>query len=357
MNVGSGDNIFINNCELIVSVNGTTPYTISGETTAKVWIEGVQPANYVKRHYEIAPVLSEATTSGKITLYFTDQEFVDYNNRTTTVRKNADVVIKLPVSTDNSTDMATNKASLKIIKIGGVSSNGTGLLNTYTGSTTTIDPIDSDIIWNATANRWEVSFVTVGFSGFFVEASVANPLPVNLVSFTAKPIDNDISLNWETSAEINLSHFEIEHSLNGVSFVKIHSSLAKNIHENLIKYQFLDENVPAGIHYYRLKMIDLDGDFKYSKILAINISESDDFVGQFYENPSFGNSKINIETTANKNWTIQIVDISGKLIKSENVTFETGLNVYQLLIENQGVNFVIFNNGKTNYVRKVIVIK
>jgi surface protein len=142
---------------LLTFVNPVAPNAISGNTTAKVWIETLQPAQFVKRHYEITPATNTTTAKGKVTLYFTQQEFTDFN---------AVNVSKLPTG---STD-AVGISNLILEKRPGSSSDGTGLPNTYTGTPVTIDPADAAIVWNSTLNRWEVSFDVVGFGGFFLKS-------------------------------------------------------------------------------------------------------------------------------------------------------------------------------------------
>jgi hypothetical protein len=57
--------------------NGASP--VSGSTKATVWIQTIQPPEFVKRHYEIAPAINPASATAKVTLYFTQAEFNDFN--------------------------------------------------------------------------------------------------------------------------------------------------------------------------------------------------------------------------------------------------------------------------------------
>jgi ELWxxDGT repeat protein len=147
---------------LISSVDATGTFPIAGTINSKAWIEATQPSNpnaiFVKRHFEITPATNASTATGMVTLYFTQQDFDDFNAVST---------VDLPTGTAD----ATGKANLLIEKRSGVSNDGSGLPQSYTGTTETIDPVDTDIVWNSTANRWEVSFNTTGFSGFFVKTA------------------------------------------------------------------------------------------------------------------------------------------------------------------------------------------
>ncbi len=186
--VGTGIAPFVNtNCRIIATVAATGASPISGSTTAKVWVQTTQPTGHVKRHHEIAPTANAATATGKVTLYFTQAEFDDFNAVSAT---------DLPA---NSGDDA-GKAALRIKRYTGTSSNGSGAENTYTGTPTTIDPTDTDIVWNAGLSRWEVSFDAVGFGGFFVVANVVQ-LPTLTVSTTTTPLTAFTACANTTSAE------------------------------------------------------------------------------------------------------------------------------------------------------------
>jgi gliding motility-associated-like protein len=161
---------FNNNCTLIcnLSPDGTQP--VAGIMTGKVWIENnILLSNdrpYIQRHYEIAPELNAAAATGKVNLYFTQAEFDAYNAGAKVVDG---VYLPLPV---NAAD-AVNKQNLRIVYAKGVSSNNSGLLNTY-GDTTVIIP--AVVEWDAANSWWKVSFAAEGLGGFFV-TSLKVPVP------------------------------------------------------------------------------------------------------------------------------------------------------------------------------------
>ncbi len=171
----------INN--LVTSINSTGSTPVNGNINSRVWVELTQPINYAKRHYEIIPDNNPTGATGKITLYFTQLEFTNFNAINT---------IKLPI---NGTDAANNKANLLIEKRTGVSSNGTGLPISYptTAAPVTINPADADIFYNSLYSRWEVSFNVTGFGAFFVKTTAAI-LP-NIYTFTGSG-DWNITSNW-----------------------------------------------------------------------------------------------------------------------------------------------------------------
>lgn len=94
------------------------------------------------------------------------------------------------------------------------------------------------------------------------------PLPITLVSFKGNQNGNAIHLNWKVADEINLSHYELEQSTNGINFTKIATIAAGKT-----LYSFIDKNISyfSNKYYYRLKIVDSDGKFSYSIIVSIII--------------------------------------------------------------------------------------
>ncbi|WP_461485065.1 FG-GAP repeat protein, partial [Pedobacter sp.] len=111
-------------------------------TTAKVWKQATEQTSegklYLSRNYQITPTTNAATSTGTVTLYFNQQEFLDFNANPA---KTAD----FPT---NPTDLQ-GIANLRILKISGSSSDNSGLVNTYSGTQLVINPDYDKIVWNA----------------------------------------------------------------------------------------------------------------------------------------------------------------------------------------------------------------
>ncbi len=126
-----------------------------------------------------------------------------------------------------------------------------------------------------------------------------DPLPVELTSFSAAVIGKDVKLNWNTATEINNYGFEVER----MSTVKGQTSdewqkigfVNGNGNSNSPKsYSFVDEQVIACKYSYRLKQIDNDGQFEYSKPVEVDVSGADKFkLTQNYPNPFNPTTAIN----------------------------------------------------------------
>lgn len=184
---------------------------------------------------------------------------------------------------------------------------------------------------------------------------IANaPLPVSLVSFEASKTMKGNELVWKTSNEINFSHFEVERSVDTKAFSQIGKVLSSNSKENS-GYNYIDESV-FGQLYYRLKLVDLDGSFNYSKIIFVNNDPVNDLVGNFYPNPTIGNEvNINIIATIESKVTISAIDISGKLINSKVENVQKGENLINVKIPQSTKGALIYKIevGDKTYFRRL----
>ncbi|MGN6421251.1 MAG: T9SS type A sorting domain-containing protein [Pseudobacter sp.] len=147
------------------------------------------------------------------------------------------------------------------------------------------------------------------FSPFGV-GSTGSLLPLTLVSFTGKATAAGNTLQWVTTSEINVASFIIERSVNGADFSTTGNIQAKNA-SGQQQYQFIDTDVKTTT-YYRLKMIDKDGTFKYSPVIIINNAAT---TGQLsiYPNPLVG-AELNIKTSTTQKEDIMftITDATGR---------------------------------------------
>jgi hypothetical protein len=208
---------------------------------------------------------------------------------------------------------------------------------------------------------WEFApFDPVNFTptGTFTIAPTFTPLPVTLISFSGKATEKGNLLNWKTASEKNFSHFEVEKSPlttgGGIEKFEKIGQVAGNKGES---YEFLDNSSLTTHHsslFYRLRMLDLDGKYKYSKIIAIENNFEKNTVGQFYPNPSAGKSFVEITATQSGNWIISTFDLTGKILNTETKFLQKGLNKISVEKLGQGVNFVSFDNGKVSEIRKVV---
>jgi uncharacterized repeat protein (TIGR01451 family) len=184
-----------------------------------------------------------------------------------------------------------------------------------------------DIIKNSAGIYFDFNLpVQTNIEQTIIEA--LTPLPVKMLSFSASPGSGYILLKWSTTNEIDASHFEVEHSFDGASFSGIGIVSAVNNSSLTNQYQFTHSQNKTGNHFYRLKIVDLDGKFIYSKVLKLTIGKNDYDLFSITPNPAF--AKISI--TGNGITSITLYDIAGRLVftKNENAVLSTTLDISAL---------------------------
>ncbi len=172
--------------------------------------------------------------------------------------------------------------------------------------------------------------------------------PVSLIDFNATTKDNAIALSWQTAQEENNKGFEIEHSLNGRDFNKI--SFVKGFgNSNSIKsYNYYDFNAKDNTkNYYRLKQLDLDGNFTYSKIVLANKNDENTNI-KIYPNPLSNQLTIISNQSIIRN--ISIYNIYGQVVKQYNNTTDKTFDISNL--QNGTYVLMIDNVSKDKFVKQ-----
>jgi len=94
-------------------------------------------------------------------------------------------------------------------------------------------------------------------------------LPVKLVKFKGDLLDDRIGLSWMTTEETGSLNFEVERSGDMKEFISIGNIMAAGNSNAAKNYNFLDKSPLMGINYYRLKQVDLDGSFEFSRTISV----------------------------------------------------------------------------------------
>lgn len=191
---------------------------------------------------------------------------------------------------------------------------------------------------NVTAN----TFTLTGQNTEYNLGFSANPLPLSLLFFSGKSTENGNELTWQTTNETNFGHFEIQRSNDAKHFEKI-GEMKSNESNN---YEFSDNSQLATqnsqLIYYRLKMIDLDGKYTYSKI--INVQNENKSTFTVYPNPVIDNLNISASLKEAGNYQIKIMDEIGLVLNSQIRFLKVGQNQISISANSlqKGLYFIVF---------------
>ncbi|MEO6489289.1 MAG: DUF4082 domain-containing protein [Ferruginibacter sp.] len=347
-NIQAGGTTFSDgSCNIIAKVTPSGLAPISGMVNTCVVIDATvqvfQGNPYVQRHYDISPATNPASSTATITLYYTQQEFDNYN---------VDRGIQPALPTG-----PTDVLGISKVLITQYHGEGTAPGN-YSGNAELIDPADANIVWNSTASVWEVTFDVNGFSGFYLFTSITNtPLPIGLLSFSGRNNGNINLLAWSTSSEQNSSYFELQRSTDGINFVSTHQVTAAGNSSIQRNYSQPDDisGIRSQIFYYRLKLVDLSGIVKYSTIIKLRV----DGKGLNIEtspNPFAEYLRIQIEATHAESATLILTDMHGRKIAQKTVALQEGSNAVLLDKFNNVPSAVYFLNVTTDSFHETIKV-
>jgi hypothetical protein len=143
-------------------------------------------------------------------------------------------------------------------------------------------------------------------------------IPVELTTFTARQKGKHVQLNWNTATEVRNFGFEIERAMvNSQSLISSWTKIGfvegygnSNVPHD---YTFTDNTLPTnGKYIYRLKQVDTDGSFEYSKQVEVNVEIPNVFaLAQNYPNPFNPVTSISYQLAASSHVTLTIYDMLG----------------------------------------------
>jgi hypothetical protein len=159
----------------------------------------------------------------------------------------------------------------------------------------------------------------LGVKSLIYPGSVQSFLPGTLVNWTAKLDKNKVLLNWTTTIEKNSVHFTIEKSFNGVDFTDAAVLFAagnSNIRKQYAFTEKLSHN--AKNIYYRLKMVDMDDNIRYSDIRVVRDNTPENVKLEVYPNPAANDLKLTISSAwVNEKLLIEVYNINGVLVSAK----------------------------------------
>lgn len=185
-------------------------------------------------------------------------------------------------------------------------------------------------------------------------------LPITLVSFNARfqSEDGRIRLEWMTGSEINNDFFTIERSNDARNFEKIQTVKGAGNSREKLTYETYDENPLPGTSYYRLKQTDLDGQFTYHKLTAVENTNEPAFGFSLVPNPNNGRDlNLSLQGKTDGQLQVAIYGRMGQMIQEslESVTDGSRMNVHLSQGLQDGIYWVKVRQGNEVVTRKMMV--
>jgi hypothetical protein len=214
----------------------------------------------------------------------------------------------------------------------------TAELNSLTESTLQLfKSTDAGSTWTLGAGTLDATANTITLNGItdfsmWTAGSSTSPLPVELTSLTASVSGRDIALAWKTATEVNVSKFVVERSLNG-KWSTAGDVAAFGNSSSPRNYSFVDKNLAVGKYTYRLKMVDNDGTYEYSTIMATaEVSVPTEFsVAQNYPNPFNPGTMVSFELPNDAQVVVELYAVTGsKIATVSNSHLNAGYNSFYL---------------------------
>jgi len=231
------------------------------------------------------------------------------------------------------------------VSVGGTLSNNTyawykndGLIATNTGDssyTITSTGTYEVVVTNAVAKLLTL----------YSDSLVINALPLKLLNFTGALQNSNVKLQWQTTNEINTQSFVVEHGINGTTFTAIGTVAADDV-SGINDYAFTDTKPASGVNYYRLEMLDKDGNFTYSNIVNVNVGATA-FEFSVYPNPVVNATTVSFNEVVAGKYKLQITDVSGKILNTIEGVSTVGTNTVKIDCTNyaSGTYFITFSDG------------
>ena len=140
-------------------------------------------------------------------------------------------------------------------------------------------------------------------------------LPVEMLYFEARNMDDDAMLSWATASEENNDYFSVEHSTDGANFREVGKVDGAGSSTEQQVYQFLHDETVEGLNYYRLRQVDFNGSFEYSEVKVLTFGRTYDDVISI--RPTIGKSLVTLVTsqTFSSNANVLVFNTTGKLVK------------------------------------------
>jgi trimeric autotransporter adhesin len=280
--------------------------------------------SYLDRNITITPTVTTFSIPVKVRLYISKTEL--------------NALIAAPASG------VASISNLKILKNNDACGAAVASVTTLLAPTNTIA---ADLLHGT--NGYVLQTNVSGFSSFYFGSTNITTLPLDLLTFTGVLENNAVTLlKWTTTNQINTSHFVVERSITGNNFNTIGVVNAVGNNSNVFNYSFNDNNAAnqrSPILFYRLKITDANGAFKYSNVISVSLPGINGTI-TISPNPAVNNlnAAVTSPVTGTASW--RVIDNTGRTILYSTTLLKKGSNVLSININKLAVgSYYLYVSG------------
>lgn len=227
----------------------------------------------------------------------------------------------------------------------------------FTTRSTELGTFTDNAAYNATITGTYLQLATAPTNTAFRGVSLTPndvALPITLTEFAARQLNKNIQLRWSTGTESNTDRFEILRSGNNNQFELVGTVAAAGFSSKPLDYTWVDEFPLSGINYYKLRQVDIDGKASEFEPIAVNAENRPSELVSIVQN----DNSIQIGYYANQSGAtvIDIFDLSGRKVRSQEVLVQQGFNTIQFVSSDlsTGMQFVRVRQGAEQFVKKFV---
>ncbi len=262
--------------------------------------------------------------------------------------RTAKVGLSWGIESDVSANLAQREA-LKVMSWNGVNWTNNGGTNFQPGASHT----QARGTFVSTANlSFSENIVTLG------STEIANPLPISLAWFKGEVVGDEGYLYWKTESELNNDYFEIQRSFDGGEFEVIGKVNGNGTTESAVDYMYEDASLQYGKNYYRLRQVDFDGKFSFSKTIVLEYTGAPQLGLRVFPNPTrYTNINFKVNSGQKDAMIVRLFDLTGRIVyKAEISTEQIGEEV-QIKTETlkNGMYVLEVIQGKGRATQRVII--
>jgi hypothetical protein len=184
--------------------------------------------------------------------------------------------------------------------------------------------------------------------------SVSFIVPLQFLSITAEKKTTHTMVEWKTTNEVNVKQHEVQRSQNANAFTTIGKLPAHNTGNDDI-YFYPDTDNLEGTVYYRIKSVDIDGKYKYSKVVSVSYASNN--IISLKNNPVQRSINLLVSSTKPGSFNYQLISTSGSLVQ-QGTAYYGGTGSLSIMLEkglSTGGYILVMNDGKKLFTQKIII--